>query len=228
MPFTAACFFCLHKLLHCVLGSRTAVAAAAHWAECAPEQECLQRWINARASVRQDAKAECRRCEVCQAPYTVRVDTKLGKGKLCSMASWSQYCACVLLLFMCAVLAWVTLVYINSGEYKNEKSAGTNWMLGSITATSGVVVLCAAKKTYEQWRDINVSETVHVNERADPGAAVTALPVEQSSQGALLTASAETSSAEVLASVLLHAAPVEVEVEQLVAKAGVPGLVASV
>ena len=181
------------------------------------EQECLQRWINTRAGVRRDGQEERHRCEVCRAPYNVSVDAKLGKGKLCSMASWGQYCTCVLMLLMFVMLAFVIWVYINSEEYKNEETADANWVLWSLTAATGLLFVSTMKKIYERWRDVNVTETVQVNERADPDAAAV-LPVEQSVQGALLAAPAETFAPEGSASMLLHAAAVEMDVEQSVAE----------
>jgi hypothetical protein len=176
----------------------------------------LERWINTRGSVRQDGQEERHTCEVCRGPYNVSVKAKLGKGKLCSMASWSQYFTCVLMLLMFVMLGFVIWVYINSEEYKSEENADTNWVLWSLTAATGLLFLSTMKKIYERWRDVNVTETVQVNERADPDAAVVQ-PVGQSAQGALLAAPAETFAPDVSASVLLHAAPVEVE--QTVAEA---------
>ena len=63
------------------------------------------------------------------------------------------------------------------------------------------------KKIYERWRDVNVTERVEINERADPDAAAV-LPVMHSAEGALIAAPAELV-APAARPVLLHAAPVE-------------------
>ena len=162
--------------------------------------ECLERWINTRAELGQERHA----CEVCRAPYNIAVEKKFTTGNLCSLASWSQYFTCAVMILMGVIMAFVIVIYVNSEEYKSGENEDTNWVLWSLTAATFVLFLSTLKKIYERWRDVNVTERVQIHERADPDAAVV-LPVQQSVQGALV---AEPFAPQVSTSALLHAAAV--------------------
>jgi hypothetical protein len=144
---------------------------------------------------------------VCRAPYNIAVAKKLTTGNLCSLASWSQYFTCAVMLLMGVIMAFVLVIYVNSEEYTSGENDDTNWVLWALTAATFVLFLSTLKKIYERWRDVNVTERVQIHERADPDAAIV-LPVQQSgAQGALLAEPCGAS--QVSTPALLHAAAVD-------------------
>lgn len=159
--------------------------------------ECLERWINTRTAQRAE---ERHTCEVCRAPYNIKVVSKLGTDQLCSGASWSQYITCVMLLLMFAMLGFVIWVYVNSEEYKSEENADTEWLLWLLTAATGLLFLSTMAKIYERWRDANLTERVEINEREADGHTAQATPVG---------AAAAAATAGMAAPVALLAAPAE-------------------
>lgn len=190
------CSICMEE------GRRESMVQACRCASCV-HPECLERWIAARPGRGEERHT----CEVCRAPYNLKVEKVLGTGQLCSMASWGQYCTCMLMVLMFLMMAFVTWIYVNSEEYKSEVNAGSNWVLWSLSAVTFVLFLSTIKKIYERWRDVNVSERVQIHECVDPEAPV-AVAVQPSPGGTLVAAPAE-SLAPGTGAVLLHAAPVE-------------------
>ena len=133
---------------------------------------CLERWINTRTAPREE---DCHACEVCRSPYNINVVSKIGRGRLCSGDSWSQYITCCMLLLMFAMLAFVIVIYIHSAEYESEENASTEWLLWVLTAGTCLLFLSTMAKIYERWRDANLTELVDIRERE--GEAAQATPI---------------------------------------------------
>ena len=165
---------------------------------------CLERWINTRPF---SATLDHHACEVCRSPYNIKVVSKIGRGRLCSGASWSQYITCCMLLLMFAMLAFVIVIYVHSEEYKSEENEDTEWLLWVLTAGTGLLFLSTMAKIYERWRDANLVERVDIRERE--GDAAQATPINggdyQPPSPAVATAVASPSAEE--ASPVLQAQP---------------------
>ena len=137
--------------------------------------KCLERWINTRDVAREEDR---RTCEVCRTPYNLKIESKLGRGALCSGDSWSQYLTCVMMVLMFAMLVFVIIIYVNSEEYKSEENAETEWVLWVLIGATCVLFVSTLHKIYQRWRAANVHEQVSIQDQASGAPRPTPQPQE--------------------------------------------------
>eukprot|EP00802_Teleaulax_amphioxeia_P024921 Tamp_25694.p1 GENE.Tamp_25694~~Tamp_25694.p1 ORF type:complete len:232 (+),score=30.81 Tamp_25694:29-697(+) len=139
---------------------------------------CLQRWLQCRpasagsqdynaVTVRRDiSEAVAPQCEVCKAPYTVRINHRsaFDLQRCCTPRSCETYFECVSLVVTLAMLILTPwFVWVASSAQERE-TIMEHWPLLVITACFMVVLsLLALRKMFCRWRRLQTSTVITID-----------------------------------------------------------------
>lgn len=126
--------------------------------------ECLQKWVETKTQSTEGEEGELQlTCEVCLEPYDVQVGRNFvcDKERLCSPESWSEYCNCLLLLFLLPLI-FVAMWLSCNAETEEALMRGEglcreegHWTIVAIGVLLCLTFIATLQKVILRWYYLN-------------------------------------------------------------------------